>query len=124
MEAEACWTIRAAVVMPNHVHLLLKLRERLALGQAIARLKSKTKPVLGAHALNWQKCYYEHRLRDTDSIRAVVYYLYLNPYRAALAGDAEVYPWFWLGAAEADWFRPQLAKGCPCPEWLRGERES
>ena len=118
---ESCgyWTLCGAVIMPDHLHLLVTLHDKLPLGRVIARLKSKSKPALSVGGLRWQGNYYEHRLRDTDSVEAVLMYIFLNPYRAQLVATSESYPWFWLGAAEAAWFKPQLDEGKPFADWLR-----
>ena len=104
--------------MPDHLHLLLTLHDRLPLGRAIARLKSKSKLSLIAAGLRWQGNYYEHRLREADSIESVLLYIFLNPYRAGLIASADTYPWFWMGLQERSWFKAKLDDGRPFPDWL------
>lgn len=41
-EADNVWLARCAVVMPDHLHVLVKLGAKLPLGKAVARLKAKT----------------------------------------------------------------------------------
>ena len=118
IERAGYWTIRGAVIMPDHLHLLLTLRDRLPLGRAIARLKSKSKPALFVAGLKWQGNYYEHRLRDGDSRESVLLYLFLNPHRAGLVSLSENYSLFWLGDEENAWFKTQLDDGKPFPDWL------
>ena len=120
MENAAVLIVRAGVVMPDHLHLVLTLGESLELGQAVGRLKAKTRRSLLATGLGWQGNFHEHRLRPGDALEDVLRYVYLNPYRARLVPASETYPWFWLGLAEADWFRPTLDDGRPYPEWLVG----
>ncbi len=112
------WTLRAATIMPDHVHLLLTLHDTLSLGQTIARLKSKTRSTLRNLGLGWQGNYYEHRVRPNESVECVIRYIHLNPYRVGLLDAATVYPWFWLGSTESAWFRPLTDDGKPFPEWL------
>ena len=119
IEHAGYWSIRAAVIMPDHVHFLLTLHDKAPLGRAIARLKSKSKPSLAAVGLGWQQNYYEHRLRGNESVETVVRYVFLNPYRANLISISETFPWLWLGAAESNWFKPLLDNNHPFPEWLR-----
>ena len=118
IECAAHWTIRGAVIMPDHLHLLFTLHSGLPLGRAIARLKSKTKPALSTASIRWQGNYYEHRLREGDPLEAVILYISLNPYRAGVIAPSENYPWFWLGRQETAWFKPQSDDGRPFPEWL------
>ena len=118
IEQSDAWSIHAAVIMPDHLHLLFTLQERLTLGQTIARLKSKTRTLLDSSAMHWQGNYYEHRLRPDDPLVPVIRYLFLNPYRAKLLRPDQTYPWFWLGEAETEWFQPMTDDGSPFPEWL------
>jgi len=118
IERAGYWTIRGAVIMPDHLHLLLTLRVRLPLGRTIARLKSKSKPALFVAGLQWQGNYYEHRLRAEDSVETVLLYIFLNPFRTGLVSLSEIYAWFWLGAEEMAWFTPRTDDGKPFPEWL------
>ena len=83
IEAAGYWHVRGAVIMPDHLHLLVTLHEKLSLSRVIARFKSRTKATLGAASLQWQGNYYEHRLREKTDVDAVLPYLLLNPYRAA-----------------------------------------
>lgn len=119
IEPDDHWIVRGAVVMPDHVHLLITLGDSLPLGKAVARLKSKTRRNLLIQGVKWQDNYFEHRLRPEDSIEAVLRYLHLNPYRSKLLETVQVYPHFWLGAEEQSWFTPQLDDDRPLAEWLR-----
>src|SRR5437773_2017091 len=47
MSADGTWRERCSTIMPDHVHLLVVLGERLTLGKAIARLKGKSAAALG-----------------------------------------------------------------------------
>lgn len=123
-EIDACerdghWHTHAGVIMPDHIHLLVTLIGKLPLGRVIARLKAKTKHALADLNLRWQGNFYEHHMRESDAIEDVLRYLFLNPYRAGLTIADTIYPWFWLGTEEAQWFNPTLANARPPPEWLK-----
>lgn len=118
MVAEGVWIARCAVIMPDHVHLLVRLGDRLALGRAVARLKSKSTAALNAFGLAWQDGYHEHRLRRHDSPLPLFLYVYLNPYRAGLLSVEASWPWFLCGESDRQWFMPMLDKGLPEPTWL------
>jgi len=119
LERSGHWTIRGAVIMPDHLHLLANLGPSLTLSRCIARLKSKTKEALATSGTRWQDNYYEHRLRRHESASNVLQYIFLNPFRAGLLQSKEKYPWFWLGNEERAWFEPRLDDGQPWAEWLR-----
>ena len=123
-ELEACasdgyWRLRGAVIMPDHMHLLVELTGDLPLGRIIARVKAKSRAVMLVHGLRWQGNFYEHQLRAEDGVDSVLYYLFLNPYRAGIIGTDQRHPWFWLHPVEEGWFKPSLDDGRPFPEWLR-----
>jgi REP element-mobilizing transposase RayT len=118
-ERDGHWRVLGAVIMPEHLHLLVKLTGELPLSRIVARVKMKTRVALWQHGLRWQGNFYEHRLRDGDPVKEVLWYLLLNPYQAGLVAVAETYPWFWLHPDEAVWFRADLDNDRPYPEWLR-----
>ena len=118
MEADRAVAPRAWVIMPDHLHLFLLATGKLTIGQAVGRLKAKTRRALAERGLAWQGNYYEHRLRPDDATEDVLRYIYLNPFRAGLVSSAETYPHFWLRAVESEWFRPTLDDNRPFPEWL------
>ena len=119
MERAGYWTVRGAVIMPDHFHLLATLHDIMTLDRIMARLKSKTRPTLSSAGLEWQGNFYEHRLRDGEAAEPVLTYLFLNPYRAGLIPATNARPLFWLGADAAAWFMPLLDDGRLFPEWLR-----
>ena len=91
MDSDKTWHLRCAVVMPDHVHVLFVLGERLPLGKSIARLKSKTKPPLATQAsdLDWERDFYEHHVRPDEDHLALFLYIFLNPYRAGLCARGD-----------------------------------
>jgi putative transposase len=92
MAASAVWTLRCLTVMPDHLHLLFALGERLTLSQSIARLKTRTKSLLGDCGTDWQDNFYAHRLRPDDSVEATLRYIWLNPYQAGLISAGKNWP--------------------------------
>jgi REP element-mobilizing transposase RayT len=119
-ELAGYWKVRGAVVMPDHVHMLVRLGCKLVLGNIIARVKSRTRVNSAEPAVRWQCNYYEHRMRPDDPAGDVLRYLYMNPYRAGLLSPGAKYPWFWLGSEEAAWFQPPRAgETTTDPNWLQ-----
>lgn len=115
IEADA-HRILGAVIMPDHVHFVLRLSDTIALSRFVARLKTKVREVISLHGLAWQPNYFEHRLRPDEPLEPVLLYLFLNPYRAGLLGVGEQWQWFWLGDEEKAWFVPATDDGKPFPE--------
>jgi REP element-mobilizing transposase RayT len=118
MRADEVWSVRCAVIMPDHVHLLIELGTRLPLGKAVSRLKAKTSASLRSVGLGWERGFFDHRLRANDDVLDVFLYIYLNPYRAGLCQRTEAWPWFHCHPGDWVWFRDYLDADRPPPEWL------
>ena len=77
------------VIMPNHIHLIVSIRETAGgaspsptLSDAVRALKSMTarlsRPHLGADRL-WQRSFYEHVIRNESDYREIWEYIDNNP---------------------------------------------
>ncbi|MEO6005148.1 MAG: transposase [Opitutus sp.] len=118
MDRENIMITHAAVIMPDHLHVLFTLSGERTIGQVVARAKFGTRLTLSTAGLRWQGNYFEHRLRSTDPLEDVVRYLYINPYAAGLVASTEPYPHFWTDRTVASWFNPTLNHHRPFPGWL------
>ncbi len=99
--------LQAAVVMPDHVHLLLTplpdergwphpLPAILKLIKGIsARSVNK---LLGTSGPVWQEESFEHTLRSDESFKDKLEYIRQNPVRRGLAARPEDYRWLWCRA--------------------------
>jgi len=76
------------VVMPNHVHLLLKLQRGFELSPVIRAFKGRTgreaNRVLGGTGRFWYPEFFDRYIRDADHLERVVGYIDDNPVRAGL----------------------------------------
>jgi putative transposase len=79
--------------MPDHVHLLVEVPEGVSLGAFVQHFKQ-----LSSHALKrktgleaWQISYYDHILRNEESILDVARYIWDNPVRKGLVSDRAKY---------------------------------
>ncbi len=103
--------LHAAVVMPDHVHLLLTTLPRedgwphslpailKAIKGASARSVNK---LLGCSGPVWQEESFDHVLRSSESFAEKVEYLRQNPVRRGLVRDPADYPWLWIEPCGAD----------------------
>jgi len=97
--------VSAAVVMPNHVHLLFwALRDGTGWPFPLVRIMQSLKGS-SAHALNkhlgrsgpvWEEESFDHVLRSDESWEQKLEYIRQNPVRAGLVKRPEDYRWLWL----------------------------
>jgi REP element-mobilizing transposase RayT len=111
--------ILCRTIMPNHVHVLLKLGMRLTLGQIVGKWKTSTRAVLKESGLAWQRDFFERRLRTEDELEPFGLYIFMNPYRKGLVQLNGAWQW-WRMDSPALFYFPALSKeaGYPQPEWL------
>ena len=85
----------AFVIMPDHVHWMLQLKDDGDLSLIVQLVKSGS-----AHALNrqlerrgpfWQKGFHDHALRREEDIRYAARYIIANPVRAGLVESVRDY---------------------------------
>ena len=88
----------AWVVMPDHVHWLLQLRD-VDLTQEIQTFKSRAARAInsarGMSGAIWQSGFYDHRIRGNEDLRRQARYVVANPVRRGLVERIEDYPHWW-----------------------------
>ena len=110
--------VLAATVMPDHAHVLFTLGARLDVGRCVSRWKTIGQRMSG-YAGDWQRDFWEHRVRDDESREEYGLYIFLNPYRAGLVKRSESWPWWWTPEPKTFRFTAMLdAHGAPPQEWL------
>ena len=92
-----------AVLMPDHVHLLLRPREItegawVDLGDVMQKIKGgsarKINIALGTTGTVWQKESYDRIVRDSAEYEKHWNYMFWNPRIAGLVEDPDAYPYF------------------------------
>ena len=87
------------VIMPDHLHLFVRFSQANtgeALGGWIKSLKnsvSKELKGIGVPAPHWQKGFFDHVLRSTESYSEKWRYMVENPVRAGLVVNWTDWPW-------------------------------
>ncbi len=88
----------AWVLMPDHLHWLFRL-DRGDLAGCVGRLKSRSGRVIhqsiNVQGAFWQAGYFDHALRDDDSVRRHARYIAANPLRAGLCRHVGEYRFGW-----------------------------
>jgi REP element-mobilizing transposase RayT len=118
MSADGTWLLRCAVVMPDHLHLLIELGARLPLAKTVQRLKAKTSASLRTAELQWARGFFDRKLRPADELLPLFLYIYLNPYRAGLLTSAQSWSPYYCCEADWSWVSEQLDQERPIPAWL------
>jgi REP element-mobilizing transposase RayT len=119
LETDQFWTLRSMVVMPDHVHLLVRLTEKVELSSAMRLFKGRLSTVLRKRELHWQGGYFDHRLRPDEDRLPIFRYIFLNPYQAGLVSADQRWPGYFCSTEDLVWFGPLTMEQCPFPEWLR-----
>ena len=115
------------VVMPNHVHVVVRPKPPRSLSQILHSWKSFT-----AHEINkilpqkvvpfWQSESYDHLIRDDDDLQRCSFYTLMNPVNAGLCAEPHLWPWSSAcvaqasapaGASTVPVRRPQTGGGTP-----------
>ena len=97
------YELHVAVVMPDHVHLLLTPlcddNGEITLPEILQELKSvsahKVNEYLGRKGRLWQEESFDRALRKVEDWRAKADYIMGNPVRDGLAQNPYEYQWFW-----------------------------
>lgn len=88
----------AWVVMPDHMHLLIRLHDSETLPAVMNRINSCTAKAvnraIGAQGPVWQGAYHDRALRDERDLLPAVRYLLANPIRAGLVARLGAYPYW------------------------------
>ena len=120
IEKDGDATFLASTIMPDHLHLLAILSDRLSIGRVVGKLKALTEPALRGGDLRWQENFFEHRLRPEDRAGDYARYIFLNPYRAGLIRQDEEWLWWRRSPEHGFDFLPMLDGGrFPPAEWLQ-----
>ena len=95
---QAFITLDAAVVMPDHIHFIARLKNT-DLPELMQRFKNFTalqiNKALKRQGSVWQHGYHDHAIRKEEDINEVIEYVLSNPVRAGLVEDFHDYPhWF------------------------------
>ena len=84
------WYMHLALLMPDHVHFIASFPERAKdMKTVISKWKEWTAKSL---KIEWQRDFFEHRLRGDESFEEKADYIRANPVRAGLIANVERWP--------------------------------
>ncbi len=87
------WWVHLAVIMPDHVHLLVCFPHHEKLTPTVQNWKRWT---ARHHNIEWQRDFFDHRLRREESVQEKAEYILQNPVRADLVEDWQQWPHVWI----------------------------
>ena len=87
---QAFWHCRICLLMPDHLHAIIALPRAPGLKTLVTNWK---KYVARNFGVDWQRDFFDHRLRDHEQLVEKVEYIRMNPVRKGLSQRAEDWPW-------------------------------
>ena len=110
----------AFVVMPDHVHWLFALPEQETLTDTVKRMSSwsalQINRRLGRKGALWQDGYYDHLVREDETLSGLIRYIEANPVRKGLCAFSTDWLWSsahsrWQGKLDRAWLWRGRFKG-------------
>jgi REP element-mobilizing transposase RayT len=90
------YSLYAWVIMPNHVHVLIRSASEFNLGSIVHSWKSYTSHqinrISNSQGVVWQREYFDRFIRDETHFRAAVNYIEFNPVKAKLCDSKNKWP--------------------------------
>jgi putative transposase len=97
------WYLKLLLLMPDHLHLLIGVPSETSLSDLMRDFKRITAR-LGR--IGWQRNFFDHRLRNDESLDEKAAYIRQNPVRVGLIGPEDEWPF----AIDATTFDPQYKR--------------
>jgi putative transposase len=83
------WFLRLFLLMPDHLHAIISPAPSLPLARLVGDWK---RFVARAAGIQWQKNFFDHRLRAAKELEEKAAYIRANPVRAGLISQGEPWP--------------------------------
>jgi putative transposase len=114
------FAVHAYCVMPDHLHALVEgisdVSDLLSFVKIFKQVTAFRYKARTGQRL-WQRAYYDHILRPSDSLDGVAWYIWLNPVRAGLCADYKDYPL--SGSFTGVWTEWPVAEVPWLPAWKK-----
>src|SRR5438105_11112842 len=90
------WDVMAAVIMPEHTHMVVAPFEdrELSIGDFAAAFKRLLRKSLGSQTWEWQRGCFDRLLRSDEDLGSKWIYVQENPVRAGLVQRSEDWPYY------------------------------
>ncbi len=84
------WFCRVMLLMPDHLHAILASGREPGMKAVVANWK---RFLAAKHDIQWQRDFFDHRLRDHHEETEKLDYILRNPMRRGLVDRVEDWPW-------------------------------
>ena len=81
------------VIMPDHIHVFVSHNSDGTLSQWVRLLKRHLSGAIEIPPPHWQKGFFDHLIRSSESGNEKWNYVFLNPVRAGFVHEPEDWPW-------------------------------
>ena len=88
---KSIWHCRLCLLMPDHLHAILSFPRDPGMETVVKNWK---RYVAGKHGVDWQRDFFDHRLRDHHELEEKASYILMNPVRKGFCERAE--DWVWV----------------------------
>ncbi len=85
------WHCRLCLLMPDHLHAIIAFPREPGMATCVKNWK---KFVAGKHGVDWQRDFFDHRLRDHHELQEKTSYILMNPVRKGLCERPQ--DWLWV----------------------------
>jgi|SRR6185369_7214598 len=86
------WHCRLGLLMPDHLHAIIAFPQEPGMATTIKNWKKFT---AGKCGIDWQRDFFDHRLRDHHELEEKMCYVRMNPVRKGLCTRPEEWPWMY-----------------------------
>ena len=97
-ERERAWEVFALVLMPTHLHMIVRLGRETDLSRAMKLFKGRTARRIhelpGGSGNLWYKGFHDRLIRDHERLAGYYNYILKNPVEAKLCAAPSDYPYF------------------------------
>jgi len=108
-EGKGAYQVLTYVVMDNHFHMVVVVRDAKGVAEAIGRLKGVSSRrigrLMGVQGPIWERRFDDNVIQSERELAQVIEYVHYNPVRAGLVDNPHAYPW-------SSAFEPEHVKGC------------
>ncbi len=86
------WYCKLLLLMPDHLHAVIAFSRR----ESMKKFVTEWKRYLARTAqINWQRDFFDHRLRNDNELTEKMQYIRMNPVRKGLCERMEEWPWIY-----------------------------